>query len=241
MPDFARIYARQEYLTPGAPETVDILAEAVKPSEKTVLLDVGSGKGEAAATLASHHACRVLCVEPFDPFVHYSAAKFWHFNLRDLVNLIRGNGRRLPLRDASVDAAYCIGGPSIVGLERCLLEMARVVRPGGAVIVSDLTWRDKPGQLDPSWRFLATAVQISREEYADMLAGAGLIVERFVTHGRPAWEEYWRPMLEVAAEAKTAQPADVFFADEIEAGADMERRAIELWLEYTTFVSRKPG
>lgn len=241
MPDFARIYARQEYLTPGAPEAVEIISETAKPNESTVLLDVASGKGEAAATLASHHACRVICVEPFDPFVHYSAAKFWHFNLRDLVSLVRGNGRRLPLRDNAVDAAYCIGGPSIVGVERCLLEMARVVRPGGAVIVSDLTWRDKLGQLDPSWRFLATAAQISREEYADMLAGAGLTVERFVTHQRSAWEEYWRGMLEVAAEAKTAQPADVFFADEIEAGVDMEKRAIELWLDYTTFVARKPG
>jgi hypothetical protein len=49
MPDYARIYARQEYLTPGAAETVEIIAETVKPTEGSILLDVACGKGEAAA------------------------------------------------------------------------------------------------------------------------------------------------------------------------------------------------
>jgi ubiquinone/menaquinone biosynthesis C-methylase UbiE len=239
-PDFSRIYARQEYLTPGAPRTVELIEEVVRPTEDTVLLDVASGKGEAAATLASHHACRVVCVEPYDPFVHYSTAKFWHFNLRDLVTVVRANGRRLPVRDASVDAAYCIGGPSIVGLEQCFQEMARAVRPGGVVVASDLTWRDKPGPLGPEWRFLATVTQLLRDEYAAIVESAGLVVESSETHGRNAWEDYWRPMLEVAEEAKTARPADVFFADEIEAGQQMESRAIEAWLDYTTFVARRP-
>jgi SAM-dependent methyltransferase len=243
MTDFARIYARQEYLTPGAPETVRIIAETVQPNDGTLVVDVASGKGEAAAELSSHHACRVVCVEPYDPFVHYSAAKFWHFNLRDLVSLVRANGRRLPLRDNVADGAYCIGGPSIVGLEPCLREMARVVRPDGAVIVSDLTWREKPGVLSAEWGFLAGVEQTAADEYEAALTGAGLVVERTVLHERSSWEKYWQGMLTVAAEARTATaeaPADVFFADEVEAGVEMERRGVDLWLDYTTFVARKP-
>jgi hypothetical protein len=47
-------------------------------------------------------------------------------------------------------------------------------------------------------------------------------------------------MLEVAEEAKTAQPADVFFADDVESGVDIERRAVEKYIDYATFVTRKP-
>jgi hypothetical protein len=47
-------------------------------------------------------------------------------------------------------------------------------------------------------------------------------------------------MLAVAQEAKTAQPADVFFADEVESGVELERRAVEAWLDYATFVATKP-
>lgn len=244
MPDYTRIYAHQEYMTPGAAETVDIIVETVQPTEATLLLDVASGKGEAAATLSSHHACRIVCIEPYDPFVHYSTAKFWHFNLRDLISLLRANGRTLPLRDAAFDAVYCIGAPSIVGLDGCLWEMARVVRPGGLVIVSDITWREKPGSLGGEWGWLKGAAQTTPEEYIAAIEASGLSMERVHTHARSVWDEYWRPMLAVAQEAKTATAeaaADVFFADEVESGVELERRAVDRWLDYTTFVARKPG
>lgn len=240
MPDFARIYARQEYMTPGAAETVAIIAETVRPDESTQLLEVAAGKGEASATLASQFGCKIVAVEPYDAFVHISTAKFWFFNLRDLVTVLRADGRRLPLRDGVIDAAYCIGAPSIVGLERGLAEMARVVRPGGHVIVSDIAWRSKPGALDAKeWRFIADVQQIAADEYVSAIEKAGLRVERVNVHGRLAWDEYHRGMLAVAQEAKTSQPADVFFADEIEENVRLEDRAVENWWDYATFVAVK--
>jgi SAM-dependent methyltransferase len=240
MPDYARIYARQEYMTPGAAETVAIIAGTVRPDESKTLLDVGAGKGEAAATLASQFGCKIVAVEPYDAFVHIAAAKFWFFNLRDLVALLRADGKSLPLSDASVDAAYCIGAPSIVGLEPALAEMARVAQPGGHIIASDIVWREKPGPLGAEWRWLAGAPQVTAEEYVAAIETAGLRFDRTHVHARGVWEDYWRPMLTVAEEAKTAQPADVFFADEVESGIDLERRAVEAWLDYATFVAVKP-
>ncbi|MDP2674402.1 MAG: class I SAM-dependent methyltransferase [Dehalococcoidia bacterium] len=242
MPDFLRIYARQEYLTPGAAGTVELIAEAVRPAADALLLEVAAGKAEAACTLAGRFACRVLAVELYDPFVQYAAAKAWHWNLRDLVTVLRADGRRLPLRGAACDAAYCIGAPSIVGLEPCLAEMARAVSPGGHVVVSDIVWRRKPEQpLGPEWKWVASAEpKLSAEEYAAAIQAAGLRVERVHIHDRSAWEAYWRPMLRVAEEAKTSQPADIAFADELESGVELERRAVEAWLDYATFIARRP-
>jgi ubiquinone/menaquinone biosynthesis C-methylase UbiE len=239
MPDFARIYARQDYLTPGAAETVRIIADTVRPTEATRLLEIGAGKGEAAATLAGEFGCQIVAIEPYDAFVHIAAAKFWFFNLRDLVTLIRADGRQLPVRDAIVEAAYCIGAPSIVGLEATFREMARAVRAGGWVFGSDIIWRTKPGPLGEDWGWVAAAAQTTVEEYRAVIEAAGLTVERVELHGRQVWDEYHRGMLEVANEAKTSQPADIFFADEIESGVDLERRAADRWLDYATFVARK--
>ena len=82
--------------------------------------------------------------------------------------------------------------------------------------------------------------KLSAEEYAAAIEAAGLRVERVHIHERSAWEAYWRPMLRVAQEAKTSQPADIVFADEVESGVELERRAVEAWLDYATFVARRP-
>lgn len=241
MADYLRIYSRQEYLTPGAGTTVEMIAETVRLDQSTWLLDIASGKGEAAATLAARYACRIVAVDLYDPFIHYAAAKFWHFNLRDLVTVVRGSGRVLPVRDGAVDGAYCIGAPSIVGLDAALSELARVTRTGGHVIVSDAVWRTRPeSPLGPEWRWLAEMEQVSAAEYVGRIEATGLIMERTHAHPVSDWENYWRPMLEVAEEAKRAQPADVFFADQIESDVAIERRAVEMFLDYATFVARKP-
>jgi ubiquinone/menaquinone biosynthesis C-methylase UbiE len=241
MADFARIYAKQEYMTAGAAETVRIITDTVRLDENSLLLEIAAGKGEASAMLAGEFACRIVSVEPYDAFVHIAAAKFWFFNLRDLVSLLRADGRRLPLRDAIFDAAYCIGAPSIVGLEPAFREMARVVRPGGWVIGSDIIWREKPGPLGEEWRWVAELQQLTVEEYAAVIEAAGLEVERVHVHDREVWDEYHRGMLDVAQEAKTSQPADIFFADEVETSVGLERRAVERWLDYATFVARRPA
>jgi SAM-dependent methyltransferase len=241
MPDFARIYAHSDYLTPGAADTVELIAETVQPDERTFLLDVACGKGEAAASLAGRFTCKVLAVDLYDPFIHVAAAKGWFFNLRDLVSIVRADGKRLPVRDATFDAAYCIGAPSIVGLDSCLSEMARTVKPRGCVIVSDIVWRTKPeARLGAEWRWVAQMQQLSLDDYTSTIESAGLRVEQTVVFPRSVWEDYWRPMLQVAQEAKTAQPADIFFADDVEFGIDLERRALDLYLDYAAFIARKP-
>jgi len=240
MPDFARVYARQEYLTPGAAQTVEVIAETVQPTDTSLLLDVACGKGEAAATLASRFACRIAAVELFGPFIHHTAAKAWFFNLRDLVTVLRADGRRLPARDGAFDAAYCIGAPSIVGLEECLRELARTTRGGGHVIVSDIVWRTKPeAPLGDEWRRLARTDPLTAEEYSAAIEAPGLRIVQTQVHDRSVWEEYWRPMLAVAHEAKTSQPADISFADDIESQIALERRAVEQYIDYATFVARK--
>jgi SAM-dependent methyltransferase len=242
MPDFLRIYSKQEYLTPGAAKTVEIIGETVRPDENTTLLDLASGKGEAAATLASHYACRIIAIEPFDPFVEISTSKFWFYNLRDLASVVRANGRRIPVRDDAVDAAYCIGAPSIVGLDAALRELARVTKPAGHVIVSDIVWRTKPeSPLGPDWGWLADAEPISVEEYTARIEDTGLVVQRTYVHPMSDWDDYFAPMLEVAQEARTGPTIDLFFAEEQEATVALERRAAEEFLDYVTFVATKPG
>jgi ubiquinone/menaquinone biosynthesis C-methylase UbiE len=231
------MYAKQDHMTPGAAQTVDIITDSVPFGGAPRLLEMASGKGAAAATLASRHICRIVCVEPHGSFVRQSVDRFSRLGLRG-VRVVQGDGRRLPIRNGVMDAAYCIGAPSIVGLRPALTELTRVVHPGARVIVSDITWREQPGPLGREWGWAAAAAQTSTEQYVDELTSVGLLVDRVVVHGRDAWDEYWQPLRLVADEARSA--GDLAFADETQQLIDVERRAVNAWLDYTTFIAVRP-
>ena len=109
------------------------------------------------------------------------------------------------------------------------------------MIVSDVVWRARPqGPLGEEWGWVAEMRPISAEEYSVAIEAAGLNVERTYVHERSAWEEYFGPMLAVANEAKVAQPADIFFADEIESAVALERRAVDFYIDYASFIATKP-
>src|SRR5215211_691182 len=139
-----RLHARQEYLTPGEPETVARVAELLRAVPGAAVLEVACGKGEAACVLARETGCRVLALDPHLPFVRYARETVLTRDLSGAVHIIRADGRRVPAADGAFDAEYCIGGPSIVGLEACLRELHRTMRPEGVVVVSDLYWRRLP-------------------------------------------------------------------------------------------------
>ena len=234
------LYARQEYLTPGAAETVQRITEVVRPDASSLLLDVASGKGEAACVLAARSHCRVVGVDLRALFFDDARAKIAAAGLGARVTIVRADGKRLPVRDGAFDAAYCIGGPSIVGLEACLVELARAVRTGGAVVVSDIVWRERPGRLGPEWRWLASMRQITLDEYASTMEAAGLKVEERTVFPRTAWDVYHGPMAEVARAARAGgEPAEAARADQIEADIEMERRAVESFVDYAMFVARR--
>jgi ubiquinone/menaquinone biosynthesis C-methylase UbiE len=241
MPDYPRIYAGQELMTPGAARTVQIIVETVSPADGAWLVDVASGKGEAAVTLARQLGCRVVCIERNNQFLAYTKEKVARLHLDDRVLQVQADGQRLPLRDGTMRAASCIGAPSIVGLRSALQEMTRVLDCGGSVIASDIVWRRRPGPLGEEWGWVAHADQITTNQYVAALASAGLVVDRVETHDRAAWNEYWNSIMGNADRERTTQgEIDPSFVGDIQHRIAVERRAVDAWLEYATFVASKP-
>src|SRR3954469_20310906 len=105
-----------------------------------VLGDLGCGTGETSATLAPF-VLHVIAVDASAPMLHAARKRLQPF---DNVELRRGELEALPIDDARLDAAtLMLVLHYVVEPLRALAEVARVLKPGGRLIVVDMLPHDR--------------------------------------------------------------------------------------------------
>ena len=108
-------------------------------------LDVCCGTGDLALELAGRvrPGGRVVGLDFSAPMLELAQAK----SREGIVPVawIEGNALELPFADDEFDAATVgFGARNVVDLERGIAEMARVVRPGGRVVILEITTPRRP-------------------------------------------------------------------------------------------------
>lgn len=198
------IYEGQDFLTPGAAATVELISRTFGLDARSRVLEIAYGTGEGACRLAERHRCGVLGVD-MHPFAKHTARKAATRGVADRVAFVIGDGGRVPARDAAFDSAICIGAPSIVGTERCLAAMHRALRSGGMLAVSDWVWRATPVPPDaiPSG---FDAPTLTLDGYADVIRAAGFEIVSAEALPQSAWDSYYAPIRRNLAAIRAADP-----------------------------------
>lgn len=116
------------------------LLDLIGGTRGKVVVDGGSGFGMVSNLLAAWGATRVWAVEVHEPMIRshalVNAAHFTHF--AGQVVPVRADVAHLPLPAASVDIVMSIEAIShYYDVDTFLDECARVLRPGGWVVISD--------------------------------------------------------------------------------------------------------
>ena len=170
---------------PGGDVLTERLGTLLGLSTGDQVLDVASGRGRSAIVLAHRFGCRVTGIDYSDVAIAAAESAAEAAGLRQLVRFQAADAEAIPFPDGSFSGAICeCAFCTFPSKEAAAAELARTLRPGGAVALSDITRRATlPAELDGLLSWVACVGDARpEEEYARLLGEAGLRVEVIERH-----------------------------------------------------------
>lgn len=149
------------------------LARSIREGERAIICDVAVGTAEVALAIVRHHPrSRVVGVDFSPAMLAMGRKKILPRGLSDRISLTAGDGRRLPLREASFDAVtIAFGIRNIEERHLALSEFHRILKPGGQLLIMEFSYPDGP-LLNALYRFYFDRILppvgnwLSRTDYA---------------------------------------------------------------------------
>ena len=154
----------------GGRDATRTLARFAELRSGSRIVDVGSGVGGPARTLAAEFDCRVTGIDLVEEYCRVAELLTDRVGLDDRVSVHRGNAVDLPFEDGAFDVAWLQHvAMNVEDKERLFAELHRVLRPGGRLALHEICAGPGgsphfpvPWANDPSINFLSPAEEVSR-------------------------------------------------------------------------------
>jgi ubiquinone/menaquinone biosynthesis C-methylase UbiE len=191
----AQLYAESSLHRRG--ESLEAVRQLAAATAADTVLDLGTGVGFTAFTVASD-AGRVIAADLTPEMLAQAQGLARERRLEETVEWILAAAERLPLADNSVPVITCrYASHHFHDLARALRELARVIQPGGRVVLCDVIAPEAPGmgELMNEWEQVRDPTHVWdyrlsqwREE---LLPAAGFQVQDLVRGTNPQLFSEW--------------------------------------------------
>lgn len=156
----ALMFGDMEKLAPGDDtETLRMLSSLPHQTFQLVV-DAGCGSGRQTLVLAKALNVTIHALDTYPLFLDELRQRAHQLGLGQLVRTYYADIQAIPDMFRDIDLLWSEGAAYTIGFENALTSWATAIKPGGCLVVSELSWlSDRPP---------APAVEFFRSEYPDM-------------------------------------------------------------------------
>jgi tocopherol O-methyltransferase len=153
---------------------IEVLADKVKVTAKDRVLDAGCGVGGSTLWLAGNIGCEVTGIDINRNFIQIARSEVKRRNLDRLANFQEMDFCRTSFRDSSFSVVWAVESSCHAENKLAfLIEMSRVLQPGGRLIIADAYTTREDDELNKNLKGWAVPNIPCVTEFKDYLAKAG--------------------------------------------------------------------
>jgi trans-aconitate methyltransferase len=134
------LFGGMEKLGPGANEDSVHVLRLLPERRFDTVIDAGCGNGRQTLVLASELSTLIHAVDSYEPFLNELARRSKEAAIAHLIHIHQMDMKDIPKVFQNIDLLWSEGAAYNIGFSNALTIWRSAVRPGGFIVVSELSW-----------------------------------------------------------------------------------------------------
>jgi len=215
------------------------------PSAPLKVADIGCGTGASTIQLARSLNAKITAIDFLPDFIEALKGNAENEGLINRINPLVCSMENLQFDDEEYDVIWSEGAIYNIGFEKGINDWRRFLKPGGLLVVSEITWitSDRPFEIQKYWQAEYPEIGTASSKI-NILEKSGYSPVAYFVLPEHCWlENYYRPMQSSFAEFLARHS----YSEEAQAIVEVENKEIALYEKYRAhysygvYVARKLG
>ncbi len=215
------------------------------PSAPLKITDIGCGTGSSAMLLARSLNAQITAVDFLPDFVEVLKANAESEGLSKKIDPLVCSMDNLQFDNEEYDVIWSEGAIYNMGFENGINDWKRFLKPGGLLVVSEITWttNDRPFEIQKHWEAEYPEISTASSKISILENSGYSPIAYFVLPERCWIDNYYRPLQDSFAEFLARNPNN----ENAKAIVEAEKKEIALYekfkkhYSYGVYIARKLG